>query len=157
MNDMSGALAYARERAPQDVLASLDWLMQQGFVLVSELGGRDESFGNLRLGFEQPPRRLRITRDRGQWSLELATARADFIPLNVLLSAMTGDAPDPGRYDLLDQLPDVLPGGVEWREVLPLVTTWLNSADRTTEIVESEAAWRTAMKRWWASKQTKAT
>jgi hypothetical protein len=157
MSDMTEVLAYAREKAPQDVLATLDWLTEQGFVPVSERGGRDESFGNLLLGFEQPPLRLRVTRDRGQWSLEIATARTDFVPLNVLLTAMSGDAPDPGRYDLLDQLPEVLPGGAEWREFLPPLVIWLGSSDRSAEITEAGTAWKAAMKRWWASRQTRAT
>jgi hypothetical protein len=84
----------------------------------------------------------------------LAFVRADFIPLNVLLTAMNGGVPDPGCHNLADPLPVVLPGGVAWHEVLPAVISWLDSADRTADMAEARAAWKAAMKRWWAGEQS---
>ena len=74
MGLMGMALDYAREKAPVSVLGSLDWLASAGFVVVAERGGPHESFGNLLVVFERSTLAVRITRDRGQWSIELAPA-----------------------------------------------------------------------------------
>lgn len=145
------ALDYGREKAPQDVLDTLDWLAGEGFVVASERGGRGESFGDLQIVFSRPPLAMCVTRDRGQWSIDLAPGRGEFVPLHVLLTAWEGSAPAPGGGSLGRSLPEVLPEGVEWHAVLPGVLSWLESGDRTQEIGEARAAWNAAMKRWWAS------
>src|SRR5260221_8956807 len=51
-----------------------------GFVVVAERGGPHESFGNLLVVFERSTLAVRITRDRGQGSIELAPGRGEFVP-----------------------------------------------------------------------------
>jgi hypothetical protein len=151
MGGVGVALDYGREKAPQDVAESLDWLEHEGFEVVSERGGPGESFGNLLVVLERSPLAVRITRDRGQWSIELAPGRDEYAPLNVLLTAWDGRTPAPRRSQIGDPLPEVLPEGVEWHVVLPGVLSWLESGDRTREISEARAAWNAVMKQWWAS------
>lgn len=71
---MGTALDYALEVASSDdnVRATLDWMREVGFVIRTERGGRDESFGNVLLDFERPPTAIRLIRDRGQWTLGIA-------------------------------------------------------------------------------------
>jgi hypothetical protein len=146
---VSVALDYGREHAPEDVLGCLDWLASEGFVLAGERGGRGEAFGNVQLMFERPAMAVRITRDRGQWSLWLAPDRSEFIPLNVLLTAWNGGTPAPRDRPFGDPLPEVLPEGAKWDVVVPGIVSWLDSGDRTREIRDADNAWKSAMRRWW--------
>jgi hypothetical protein len=150
---MGAALDYGREVAPPDVAGSLDWLAREGFAVVGERGGRGESFGNLIVVFERPGMAVRVTRDRGQWSAELAPGGGEFVPLNVLLTAQEGGLPVVRGSKLGDPLPEVLPPGVEWSGVLPGVVSWLESGDRAGEIGEARAAWSAAMRSWWDSRR----
>lgn len=142
---MGAALNYAREKAPPDVRDLLDWLAAAGFTLVSEEGGPAESTANVLLIYERSPLRMRITRDRGQWLLEIATGDEDFIPLHVLLTAREAGTPVLPPNDLHSPLPEVLPDGVNWRTAVPDIVAWLESGQRAQEIGASRAAWRQAM------------
>jgi hypothetical protein len=132
------------------VLDALDWLAHDGFLLTAERGGPGESFGNLLVEFERPPLAVRVTRDKGQWLIDVAPARGEFISLHVLITAWDGSTPAPRDRQAGDSLPEALPEGVEWRVVLPAVVSWLESGDRTREIGEARAAWKAAMTRYWA-------
>jgi hypothetical protein len=156
MSGVGVSLDYGRERAPQDVLDSLDWLAREGFVLVDEQGGPGESFGDLLVEFERSPLVVRIIRDRGQWLADLLPGRGEFVPLHVLVTAWEGSTPAPKDRQAGDPLPEVLPEGVQWRVVLPGIVSWLESGNRTGEIDEARAAWKVAMKRWWASQRRQA-
>jgi hypothetical protein len=141
------ALEYGREEAPSDVRDVLDWLVSEGFVLAGERGGRDAPFGDLILDFERSPVAVRITRDRSQWVIELASGRGELVHLEVLLTAWEGGTPAPRDYPIGDRLPEVLPEGVEWRVVVPGIVSWLGSGNRTREIDEASAAWKAVMMR----------
>src|SRR5260221_6309402 len=117
MGLMGMALDYAREKAPVSVLGSLDWLASAGFVVVAERGGPHESFGNLLVVFERSTLAVRITRDRGQWSIELAPGRGEFVPLNVLLTARDGGTPVPRDWRGADTRAPGPSGGVGWAAV----------------------------------------
>jgi hypothetical protein len=153
MSDMGIALDYGRGEAPPDVLASLDWLAQEGFVLADEQGGPDAPFGNLIVVFKRSSLAVRIGRDRSQWSIDVAAGYGKFIMLDDLLTAWQGRAtPEPGRQ-IEGPPPKVLPEGVEWRVVLPGLVSWLESGDRTREIGEASAARKEAVMRWARSNQ----
>jgi len=155
MGGVGVTLDYGRANAPQDVLDSLDWLAHEGFVLVGERGGPGASFGDLLVEFERSPLKVRITRDRGQWSAGLA-AGGECVPLHVLLTAWEGGTPAPADRQAGDPLPEVHPDGVTWRVVLPGLVSWLGSGDRTREIQEARAAWKAAMLGYWASRSAQA-
>ena len=153
---MGVTLDYVRANAPRDVLDSLDWLAQEGFVLVDERGGPGASFGDLLVEFGRSPLQVRITRDRGQWSAGLAPGGGEFIPLHVLLTAWQGGTPAPADRQPGDPLPEVHPEGVTWRVVLPGLVSWLGSGDRTQEIRDARAAWRAAILDYFASRRRQA-
>src|SRR2546430_8140473 len=115
MSGVGVSLGYGRERAPQDVRDSLDWLAREGFVLVDEQGGPGESFGDLLVEFERSPLVVRIIRDRGQWLADLVPGRGEFVPLHVLVTAWEGSTPAPKDRQVGDPPPEVLPEGVQWR------------------------------------------
>jgi hypothetical protein len=151
---MGETLDYARGAAPPDVLASLDWLAQEGFVLADEQGGRDAPFGNLILVFERSSLAIRVDRDRSQWSFDVAAGDGKFMMLSDLLTAWQGRAmPEPGRH-FEGPPPRVIPVGVEWRAVLPGLVSWLESGDRTREIGAATAARKEAVMRWARSNQS---
>lgn len=136
---------YAREKAPRDVHDLLDWLADEGFTLVWEQGGLGESFGNALLMYERSHVRMLITRDRGQWLMEIATGGDELIPLHVLVTAREAGTPVLRADDLRGRLPEVLPEGVVWRTAVPGVVAWLESGQRDKVIGEARAAWRQAM------------
>jgi len=106
--------------------------------------------------FERSPLVVRIIRDRGQWLADLVPGRGEFVPLHVLVTAWEGSTPAPKDRQAGDPLPEVLPEGVQWRVVLPGIVSWLESGNRTRGIDEARAAWKVAMKRWWASQRRQA-
>jgi hypothetical protein len=153
MGGVGVTLEYGRANAPRDVLDSLDWLAHEGFVLVGERGGPGWPFGDLLVEFERSALRIRITRDRNQWSAGFAAGRGDFVPLHVLLTAWQGGTPAPADRQAGDPLPEVHPEGVRWRVVFPDLVSWLGSGDRTGEIQRARAAWKAAMAAYWASRK----
>jgi hypothetical protein len=144
---MGVALEYAREKAPPDVAGSLDWLARAGFAVVHERGGPGEPFGDVLVIFERPGLAVRVTRDRGQWAIDLAPGQREFNPLHILLTAWEGGAPVIRGSEPGGPIPEVHPPGVQWCGVLPGLISWLESADRAREIGEARAAWRAAVMR----------
>jgi hypothetical protein len=142
MGGMGVVLDYGRQRAPQDVLASLDWLAQQGFVPIAEQGGPDAPFGDMILVFKRSSLAVRIIRDRGQWAVDVAAAGDGFIPLHIVLTAWQGGTPDPGRQI-----------GAPLAEALAGVVSWLEPGNRTSEIAEAKAAWKEATRRYWENRR----
>jgi hypothetical protein len=149
---MGVVLDYAREEAPPDVAGALDWLTGAGFAVVSERGGPGAGFGDVLVDFERPGLAVRVTRDRGQWLLDLVPGRGEFVPLHFLLTAWEGGAPVVRGSEPGAPRPEVLPAGVEWCGVLPGLISWLESGDRAREISEATAAWRAAMRSYWEAR-----
>jgi hypothetical protein len=125
--------------------------VREGFAVVAERGGPGQSFGDLAVHFRRPGMAVRVTRDRGQWSIELAPGGGEFVPLNVLMTAQDGGTPVAAGSGLKGPVAEVLPPGAEWHVVLPDVISWLESGNRAREIGEARARWATAMNRWLAS------
>ena len=142
---LDATVAYMREVATDDVRATLDWIADNGFDAVQAKGGRHESFGNALVEFERADgARITIVRDRSQWLCEIGT-ETGIKPLNVLLTAISGDAPNP-KSKL--HLPEQLPEGVVWREAIPAVLRWLRTGERSQAINDADQAWRKAMKKF---------
>lgn len=147
---MSAATEYARSRATPDVRATLDWLERDGFTVTHERGGLGESFGNVLLEFERADVRVQIVRDRGQWMISVRPAGVcEFKSLNVLITAMRGDEPQPGQGSLGETLPEQLPVGARWAADVPQVVEWLAETDRSPEISDADSRWRDAMRGYW--------
>ena len=143
------ALAYAYEKATDDVAATLDWLMGHGFRVSRTMGGKSESFGNVLVEFVRGPTVTVIARDRDQWTIDIGRDRAT-LGLHMLATAMSGDEADPGtKRSFGDPLPDQLPEGGRWRRLVPQVIEWLESGDRTVELRRAKESWSKAMKAYF--------
>ncbi len=140
------ALAYTYEKATDDVAATLDWLMGHGFRVSRTMGGKSESFGNVLVEFARGLTLVVITRDRGQWTIDIGRDRATH-GLHMLATAMSGTEADPGpKRSFGDPLPSQLPDGARWRRLVPQAIEWLESGDRTVELRRAEESWSNAMK-----------
>lgn len=142
---MEAPIDYAIEKATPDVARTIRWLQSEGFRVIEVAGGPSDSFGNVSLTFEHAVL-VMIVRDRGQWAMNVAPAVAsEAHSLHVLMTAMTGAEPNPGRPgEPLPHLPDQLPDGVEWSTELPKVVRWLESGDRSDDIADADRRWRRA-------------
>ncbi|MEX2458995.1 MAG: hypothetical protein WD770_08425 [Actinomycetota bacterium] len=143
---------YAREAANDDVRATLDWLVANGFVLERTAGGPDAGFGDVvvelaRGGAET----VTIVRDRSQWTCDIQPDGMNTQPLDVLLAAMTGDqrALDPAPWPLEEPLPGQWPPGVAWRDAVPALLEWLSSGPRAADVNAAADQWRLARKKYW--------
>ena len=119
---------YAIARATDDVRETLQWLEANGYALVGQQGGPEESFGNVQLRYEGPDGVVVATRDRGQWVLEVArNPEAALVQYDLALAA--AEHRDWRDYPhSLDVLPEQLPESVRWRHTLPTVLQWLQAA-----------------------------
>lgn len=69
--------------------------MGRGFRVSRTMGGKSESFGNVLVEFARGPTVVVITRDRGQWTVDIGRDRAMY-GLHILATAMSGTEADPG-------------------------------------------------------------
>ena len=150
LNPYAEIVAYAHQRATDDVRDALQWLDREGFKAQSGRGGPNESFGNLLLDLtDDRGVTVEIVRDRSQWSCEIGAKDLPKQPLNVLTTAMNGEPPHIPPGALGDPLPTQLPDGLEWATAIPRIIEWLTARDRRDEIESASTQWRAAMKRWW--------
>ncbi len=61
--------SWMDQAATVDVLATINWLGDNGFVETRRVGGPEASFGNIAFTFESAAVEIGIARDRGQWEL----------------------------------------------------------------------------------------
>ncbi|HET9731605.1 MAG TPA: hypothetical protein VFP54_02915 [Acidimicrobiales bacterium] len=136
---------YARSVANADIQGTLDWLLAQGCVPLAGRGGQNESFGDLSVILGLPSgAKINIDRDRGQWFCSVAAgSQQDLVPLNALITAMSGHPP---VVETSEFLPQQLPERVLWRQAVPDVITWLESEDRRSAVAAALDSWRRAMK-----------
>ena len=90
---MDDVLAYVLYEAPDDVTATTRWLSDRGFEITDQVGGRNAPFGDAQLTFRRRDLGVRVTRDRSQWSLDVAPEGVDFLPLDRILTAKDGIVP----------------------------------------------------------------
>ncbi len=140
------ALDYVRETASPDVVETLDAVITAGFGVRLERGGKGESFGNVLVELERPPVALRLTKDRGQWTMDIDPDGRGFQALHVLLTAKTGDGPWLEERSLGDPIPKQWPPGVAWRTAVPALLKWLSEADRTDSIRTAHEQWVRVMR-----------
>lgn len=119
-------------------METVDLALRSGFAVRSERGGRSESFGNVLVEFERPPLALRLTRDRGQWTIDIAPDGRAFQALHVLLAAKSGQEPW-----LADGEPfrEQWPHGVRWKIAVPDLLQWLEDSDRSDAIRLAHEQW----------------
>ncbi|MEL6891334.1 MAG: hypothetical protein AAFP84_07050 [Actinomycetota bacterium] len=122
---MGEAVDYVLATATPDVVATVQWLEAEGASVTRERGGRHESFGNVLVEFALDDAILTITRDRGQWMLDVQSGQLERFDYDVINAAISGDhhwsRPKPAA------LPTQLPDGVSWRENVPVALDWLRT------------------------------
>jgi hypothetical protein len=145
------ALAYAFDRATDDVAATLDWLMGHGFGVSRTIGGKAEPFGNVLVELTRGLTVVVTTRDRGQWTIDIGRGGATH-GLHIVATAVTGTEAKPGPKRCFgNPLPDQLPDGDRWRRLVPQAIDWLESGDRTVELRRAGQSWSRAMKAYFGS------
>ena len=125
--ELSQIGGFLRTYAPADVQNTIAWLSANGYGLVAQEG--DSTFGAVFV--YQGDAEVRITVDRSQWLLDVATAPdSKAWQYDLLLAARRGLDygalfPQTGATLLSDPLPEQLPAGVSWRETLPDILQWV--------------------------------
>ena len=117
---------YAVRNATPDVGATLQWLIEQGAAMTRQQGGERESFGNVLLEFTLDDAVLTITRDRGQWMLDVQCGELRRFDFDVIHAAFHGIDPW-AMHDGFAVLPKQLPDGVSWLAEIPSALAWLRS------------------------------
>ena len=139
---MSDAFDHALATATPDVAATLRWLVDHGAELVNQRGGVEGS-GDVLIELAFDDAVLTITKDRGQWMLDVQVGALPRVDFDVIHAALTGDDAWV-RHVTRRALPEQLPEGVSWLEELPLALRWLRTTpdaeDRLVAIQRARAA-----------------
>ncbi|MEM8706900.1 MAG: hypothetical protein AAGE98_10620 [Actinomycetota bacterium] len=119
---------FADLDAPADVVATIEWLLADGFE-ITRLLTRNQANGNKLVELRSRARQCEvvIVRDRGQWSLDLHRERLVGTGLATMHEARTGEVFEhrPGsplpRQHPADQLAwaDAVPAFFRWTEAEP--------------------------------------
>lgn len=123
---MSDAFEHALATATPDVAATLRWLVDHGAEITRQRGGRDAGSGNVLVELAFDGAVVTITKDRGQWMLDVQVGALPRVDFDVIHAALTGDE---GwvRHATRRARPEQLPVGASWLEELPLALRWLRT------------------------------
>lgn len=116
--------------ATQDVAATIEWMTNQGFVLVEHRGPDERAFGDQYLRYSKVGQvEVHIVRSRGQWGCDLQREGwTEAFDLGLVLDAVDGrsewDPMDPTENPYVNRQ---LPGGVVWGEAMPVALGWLDT------------------------------
>lgn len=114
--------------APDDVKATVAWLADNGYSLVSQRG--EGTFGAQFVYAGDAE--VQISVDRSQWFLDVAPRPgAKAWQYDLLVVARAGRPygevfPDPGSRSTGDPLPEQLPDGVSWHDTLPDILKYVD-------------------------------
>ena len=122
---MGEAFEYALTTATADVAATMRWLVERGAGITREHGGRDAAFGNVLVEFAFDGAVLTVTRDRGQWMLDVQSGTLPRFDFDVIHDALCGD--DGRKRQTTRALPEQLPRAASWMAELPAALAWLRS------------------------------
>jgi len=137
---MTSVREEAEAEAPDDVRATMAWLEQAGYALRTH-GGPQQPFNNIALVYTGRCQ-IVITRDRNEWSLDIAPAPGERLyQYDLVLAAQDerdyGEVFPDDRFfwvrdsSSLPRPPWQLPEGVSWRETLPSAAEWVTGAGVT--------------------------
>jgi hypothetical protein len=138
---MGEPLDYALTKATPDVESTIRWLVDQGASITHEHGGGHESFGNVVLVFALDHAVVAVTRDRGQWMLDVESPPLRRFDFDLIYVAMTGDERRWVRTTTRP-LPTQLPEGVPWSRELPNALGWLRATPDAEDRLRRLAARR---------------
>jgi len=119
----------------EDVQAAFDWLLSQGFLPTSSRGAPLD--GNQLFELSDGFTRVWMTRDKGQWMLDIEPAGWDErCQFHELLSAMRLEHLSTGVHH--GPMPGQLPPGESWVGRLPEVLDWVLGSPHRAVYVEAE-------------------
>jgi hypothetical protein len=121
-------LHYLDREATPDVRRTVERLQREGWVATEARGGSSGS-GNAVLHLEREGWLIQISRDRGQWMMDIRPPEwPRAYDLDVIVATASGDetwqAGPAGT-----PLPQQLPVGVGWDDVLPNLLHWMGTTD----------------------------
>ncbi len=122
---------FMAAHAPGDVRAAIEWLLGNGYTLVSRSGGTP--FGAT-FTFEGLSM-VRVSVDRSQWMLDISSGPGSpLIQYDLAVAAHSGAGysdrfPHVGKRDRPEPLPEQQPVGVSWRATLPEIFEWVRGAE----------------------------
>lgn len=117
---MRSAKQWIDETAPADVVETIRSLERAGYELThSEIS---TSFGNGQLRFSGEFG-IVITRDRGQWSLDVIMADGETFQLDLIAAGRAGRYPT----QPIEGTPLQLPPWISWHEELPGLLDWIKA------------------------------
>ena len=150
-NSVRDAVGVVPPAATEDVAATVEWLENQGFVLVEHRGPDERAFGDQYLRYSKAGQvEVHIVRDRGQWGCDIQcegwTQAFDF---GLVLDAVEGRS----EWEPMDPTANPyatkqLPAGVTWSEALPV------ALGRLASHPENEAALVTMRRRRYLARIT---
>lgn len=146
---MEDIVAFMVTRANADVVATLGWLNGEAFKVVKQSGGPSEAFGNAQVEFKRNDLGVRITRDRGEWKLDVAPPGFDFLNLEYLLTAKDGEEAAAAPSE--DASVKSSSKTISWQQNLPGLITWIEEDDRSQALEGAREAWRVHVRQYWAS------
>jgi hypothetical protein len=117
MRDMR---AWVDDVAPEDVAATIRFLERSGYLLAPT--SVSPSFDNIQLRFSGEFVVV-ITRDRGQWMLDVIVTDGETYQLDLIAAGRAGHYPTAPA----DGMPDQIPPWISWNEELPGLLEWLKS------------------------------
>ena len=124
-------IEFMAAHAPLDVRATIEWLLEHRYTLVSHDGA--STFGAQFL--YQGDSVVRVTVDRSQWMLDIAAAPgSELYQYDLAVAAHSGSSygdcfPDTGERSLAEPLAHQLPKGVSWSVTLPELLEWIHGSD----------------------------
>ncbi|MGC1420691.1 MAG: hypothetical protein WA786_11315 [Acidimicrobiales bacterium] len=137
---MDDVVAYMATRASPDVAATLTWLDENEFSVAKQTGGSAEPFGNAQVEYRREDLGVRITKDRGEWILDLAPKGFDFMNIDQLLTVKNASE---HKSDSDDE--------ANWTSALPQLISWIEAEDRTEALEGARESWRVTVRQYWAS------
>jgi hypothetical protein len=119
------------EHATTDVRRTVEHLIDERNASVIRVESPSEAgFGNVLIELRDAGVTVTVTRDRGQWMLDVQVDGQDKQQFDLIHAAMTHKVEWP---KWTGPLPDQLPVGVSWFHWLPLAVDWLRHTPGAAE------------------------
>lgn len=126
------------QTATVDVLATIQWLRDNGFAETRRTGGSGTSFGNVALTYASADMEIVIARDRGEWELHLRFPDTGQAYGLGLVSDVRRGAVD-WTYRPVAGFSGQLPAGVLWESELPRCLSWIDETEDAPALLEAES------------------
>ena len=117
--------------ATPDIVDAVRWLVAEGAAVVWEDPPHGMAFAGLELALGSVS--VRMTRDRGVWTMELRRSDERWLDLDLLLLARQGCETYPPVAERVGPMPSQAPEGVSWADELPDLLEWLSVTEEAED------------------------